>query len=128
MADTLVVLGASGDMARRLLFPALYQLDVDKKLGDLRVVGYALEAWTERFQDEVKKGITGLGGLTLEDVAWDRFSKRLSYRPGDLSGGAPASLEPDIQGNVAFYLALPPGMFATASSALAAAGFNDTRD
>ena len=38
---TLVVLGASGDLAARLLFPALLSLEHRDRLENLRVIGYA---------------------------------------------------------------------------------------
>ncbi|HEX5369194.1 MAG TPA: glucose-6-phosphate dehydrogenase [Dehalococcoidia bacterium] len=127
MPDSLIVLGASGDMARRLLFPAVYQLDRAGKLDSLRIVGYALEDWdTDRFRAEVKRGVTELAGLDLDGAVWQRFSDRLTYLTGDLKDEGLAQLAQHVDGNVAFYLALPPGMFAAAATALAHAGFNET--
>ncbi len=127
MSDCLIVLGASGDMARRLLFPAMYQLDRSGKLDGLHIVGYALEDWdTDRFRAEVKHGVTDLAGLPLDDAVWQRYSDRLTYLTGDLTDQGLARLAQYVDGNVAFYLALPPGMFASAATALAHAGFNET--
>ena len=54
----LAILGASGDMARRLLFPALLDLEAREELGDVQILGYALEDWTtEQFVGRVKDGI-----------------------------------------------------------------------
>ena len=123
----MIALGASGDMARRLLFPAMYSLERDGRLGDLRIIGYALEDWdTDRFREEIRKGVTDLAKLELDDAVWKRFSARLTYVSGDLGEQGLAVLSKFVTGNVAFYLALPPGMFATAATALAKAGFNDT--
>ena len=123
----MIALGASGDMARRLLFPAMYSLERDGRLGDLRIVGYALEDWdTDRFREEIRKGVTDLAKLEFDDAVWNRFSARLTYVSGDLGEQGLAVLSKFVTGNVAFYLALPPGMFATAATALAKAGFNDT--
>ncbi len=123
---TLVVLGASGDMARRLLFPALYVLDADQKLGDLKVVGYALEQWsTDEFKNRLKAGVQDLAHVQTDATTWQRFAGRLSYRQGDLSPESLNGLKETLAGgNIAFYLALPPGMFASAASAIASTGLN----
>ena len=63
-------------MARRLLFPALYKLDADGKLDDLRVVGYALENWdTHHFRAQVRAGISELAGIENDRevlFVWER--------------------------------------------------------
>ncbi len=46
-ACTIVVLGATGDMARRLLFPALYSLALAERLPEVRIVGYGLDDWDD---------------------------------------------------------------------------------
>jgi glucose-6-phosphate 1-dehydrogenase len=123
--DTLVVLGASGDMARRLLFPALLSLDGSSRLDDLKIIGYALEDWTtEAFVQRVRDGVESFTHANLDESDWNRFARRLSYYSGDLTSDRLAQLSPSIQENTAFYLALPPGMFAEAASSLADAGFN----
>ena len=40
-STALVIFGASGDLTRRKLMPALYRLHRKKRLGDLRIVGFA---------------------------------------------------------------------------------------
>ena len=45
---TLVVLGASGDLAARLLFPALLSLEHRERLENLRIIGYALPRLEQR--------------------------------------------------------------------------------
>jgi glucose-6-phosphate 1-dehydrogenase len=53
-SPTLVVLGASGDLAARLLFPALLSLERRERLADLRIIGYARQEWTnEQFHEEL---------------------------------------------------------------------------
>jgi glucose-6-phosphate 1-dehydrogenase len=122
---TLAVLGASGDMARRLLFPALMNLEAHHRLGDLRIVGYALEDWTEEeFVRRVKESLDHLSRTRRARSIWNRFSHRLSYCSGDLSEKQIEKLKTRVEGDAAFYLALPPGMFAEAAASLAAAGLN----
>jgi len=126
---SLVVLGASGDMARRLLFPALLNLEAGGRLGDLKIVGYALEDWTDQeFIQKIDDSIKSLTHIRHNSHTWDRFAKRLSYCSGDLSSEGIARLKPKVSGNTAFYLALPPGMFAEAATSLAGAGFNQSEE
>ncbi|HET8940589.1 MAG TPA: hypothetical protein VFN13_01195, partial [Rudaea sp.] len=40
-AATLVILGANGDLTKRLLMPALFRLHCHGLIADLRIVGYA---------------------------------------------------------------------------------------
>ena len=40
---TIIIFGATGDLARRKLFPALYKLVEDKKIDNYSIVGVALE-------------------------------------------------------------------------------------
>jgi hypothetical protein len=103
MTDVLVMLGASGDMARRLLLPALYRLDSLGRLGHLRIVGYALDDWsTPHFQEEVRDGITDMALYDLENEVWLRFAERLAYRSEDLWSKNLASLGPFTEDNVVF--------------------------
>ena len=59
---TLVVLGASGDLANRLLFPALLSLEHRERLENLRIVGYARQEWTdEQFHENLRAAIDRSG-------------------------------------------------------------------
>ena len=54
-SQTLVVIGASGDLAGRLLFPALLSLEYRERLEDLKVIGYARQEWsTEEFHEHLR--------------------------------------------------------------------------
>ncbi|MBJ7306890.1 MAG: hypothetical protein JHC63_03365, partial [Acidimicrobiia bacterium] len=45
ISDLLVMFGASGDLAKKKLFPAIYRLECRGRLG-IPVIGVAREAWT----------------------------------------------------------------------------------
>ena len=123
--QTLVILGASGDLTRRLLLPALAALDRRRLLGSLRIVGYSLERWDDAaFVDCVRTSLAE-AGATVDAPTWDRFAGRLAHRHGDLDPDALGQLRPDIAGDAVFYLALPPAAFAPAAAGLAQAGLND---
>lgn len=126
---TLVVFGASGDMARRLLFPALYQLEQARRLGNVKIVAHARRDWSpDEFLDVVSDGIRSLAGLTPAASTWKRFARRFTYVRGDLSREGIEQLRPCVAGNVAFYLALPPELFIPAADTLGQLGFSHEDD
>ena len=69
---TLVVLGASGDLAARLLFPALLSLEHRERLEDLRIIGYARQEWNDdQFHENLRAAID-LSGTHYDDKYLDR--------------------------------------------------------
>ncbi len=123
-APALVICGASGDLAGRLLFPALFHLEQTGRLPDLDLVGFAVENWrAEEFRAHVRDRLQRFAP-GYDDALWRRFSSRISYVAGDFSAGGTAALARAIRGSAAVYLALPPKIFAEAASGLAAAGLH----
>ncbi|MDA3914306.1 glucose-6-phosphate dehydrogenase [Oleiagrimonas sp.] len=123
-ASALVILGASGDLTRRLLLPALYRLHARKLIGDLRIIGYALEKWSpERFEKHVHKALSQFVP-ELDEAGWNEFRARLDYRHGELKAEPLAALGDLAAAGTLFYLALPPSLFGTASEALGEAGLS----
>jgi glucose-6-phosphate 1-dehydrogenase len=122
---TLVVLGASGDLAARLLFPALLSLEHRERLENLRVIGYARQEWTdEQFHENLRAAID-LAGAEYDDKYLDRFIDRIEFHGGDLSVESLRVLHDVLDGPAIFYLALPPGVFADAAETIAKAGLAD---
>ncbi|HEX8199555.1 MAG TPA: glucose-6-phosphate dehydrogenase [Isosphaeraceae bacterium] len=136
----LVIFGASGDLTKRLLMPALYNLACDGLLPErFAIVGIALDelstdAFRQRMTADIQKFSTR---KTFDAGVWDRFVRLLHYTPGNFSDPAAyqrlAELvgQLDAQhragGNVVFYMATPPSIFGMISQNLDAAGFK-TRD
>ena len=124
----IVIFGASGDLARRLILPALYRLFKNGKLARARIVGYALESWDEAtFLAHVRDGLERFAD-DFSPASWSLFAEKLGYRNGHLT---PDDLR-DFAGTMPpgpalFYLALPPGVFAEAATGLATAGCADER-
>ena len=120
---TLTIFGAAGDLAGRLLFPALYRLEARQMLDDLRIVGYGLEDLTTvEFVEHVRGAV---GHEAPDRAALDRFVGRLSYHTGDLTAASVVVLQPDLSEQNLYYLALPPGLFPVAANAVAEAGLTD---
>ena len=81
----MVVFGASGDLTRKKLIPALYSLDCDGLLDDnFTIVGFARsDKSREEFRNEIRDTIQKFSrkGLFSPEV-WERFSSRLHYFTG----------------------------------------------
>ena len=120
---TLVILGATGDLTRRLLLPALYRLHTLDLIDDLRIVGYAMETWSpERFERHVHDGLKRFAD-DFSTAQWTTFRERLDYRHGKLDVDAVGVLDELLSPGTLFYLALPPSLFGPAAEALGQAGF-----
>src|SRR3954469_19729832 len=126
-ADLLVLFGGTGDLARRMLLPSLYFLDVDGFLpAGFRIVASARAemdraSFLEGLEKDLRSRPEG-----LEAQAWSRFSARLDYVPADATSAEGLSaLKPhvDAAARPIFYLAISPSLYSRVCVALAAAGF-----
>jgi glucose-6-phosphate 1-dehydrogenase len=124
-SPTLVVFGASGDLAARLLFPALLSLEYRERLEDLRIIAYARQEWTtEQFHENLRAAMAEHVG-DVDKKYFERFIERIEFYGGDISIESLRPLQTMIDGPAVFYLALPPGVFADAAEMLAKAGLAD---
>lgn len=122
---TVVILGATGDLARHLLLPALLQLCRAQMLPEnVRIVLYARRPYTlEQYLEEVEQSLQ-VEGKRLE--GWEHFISRFdAYVQGGLDEKGLEALRTWVRANGVFYLALPPGVFAEAAEVLAHLGFHD---
>jgi glucose-6-phosphate 1-dehydrogenase len=128
-ATTLLLFGATGDLARRMLLPSLYGLDSDGLLPDeLRIVGTArTELDDQAFQERARQALEEHlpAGFFKPEVA-ERFLKRLSYIPldaNDESGFARlAQAVGDPDRGLAIFLSTAPALFKRTIVGLEAAG------
>src|SRR5262249_8420328 len=138
----MVIFGAAGDLTKRLLVPALYDLVRARRLPDaFRLVGIATTEqttadWrrdlTEMMSQFVTKGGGEFSADHLDQAAWDWLTARMTYFPGDLIdretyrrlGKQLAELDEKAgtAGNYLFYLAIPDRLFGTTVANLGAAG------
>jgi len=121
---TIVVFGAMGDLARRLLMPAIVNLARDKLLDD------ATELLGISYHDaDDEKLRTQLGDFVADDAAWKSLRKRILYLKGDFTEATTfTAIARMVHGNVIFYLATAPNFFGPIVDALAAAGLLDQAD
>lgn len=119
----LVIFGASGDLTKRLLMPALYHLASAGRLPDaFAVIGVARSDLSENaFRESMKAGIEAFAGASEDSAAANWLLQRLHYLSGDF--GDPDTYrrlaerfgqidgEARTCGNGLFYLATPPAAF-----------------
>ena len=92
MADdttTIVIMGATGDLAQRKLLPALFELRCNGGCpADLRIVGFArTELTDDAFREYMWKGVREFGALAVHKDEWDDFAQHLYYVTGSLEKG-----------------------------------------
>ncbi|WFU88208.1 glucose-6-phosphate dehydrogenase [Rhizobium sp. CC1099] len=128
---TLVIFGATGDLTRRLLVPAIINLTRGAMVGDdLDILGIGIEpGGDEMLLKRLDDFLAGLGDgePLVKDPAWARLRQRISYISGDFTGEdiyleIAKRLTSAPGGNAAFYLAVPPRFFGGIVEKLAAHG------
>ncbi|YBZ94937.1 glucose-6-phosphate dehydrogenase [Bacillus sp. AK031] len=131
----LMIFGATGDLAKRKLFPSLYHLFRKGKIAkNFAVIGVARrQLSTEDFQQHVKDSVlTSIG----KDENIEEFVSHFYYQSNDVSdsnsyielNGLANKLDEqyELQGNRIFYLAMAPEFFGTITDHLKQDGLTDT--
>ena len=130
--SVLVIFGASGDLTRRKLLPAVYHLSRDQRLpAQFSVIGVARspltdEAFRQQFRDSLREFADV--DAAREDVARS-LEGRLSYLSGELDDPGlydrlRARLDEARADGVLFYLAIPPAVYGTVAARLGEAGLS----
>lgn len=127
---TIVIFGASGDLARRKLVPALFHLMADGRLADdFSIIGVGRARMTDdAFREGMREATAESHGEVMESHrVWESFASRIEYHAGDLNDASTyAALRKRIEGleekkasrggsprGRLFYLALPPSVYET---------------
>ncbi|MEX2178744.1 MAG: glucose-6-phosphate dehydrogenase [Gemmatimonadaceae bacterium] len=122
---TIVIFGANGDLAKRKLLPAIYQLAQDKLLpAGCDVLGVAREEMDDdRFRAMMREAVSSSDEIpAFDEQVWNALAPRMHYTSGDLADGAAyqrfaerlavlESARPISHRNRLFYLAVPPSVF-----------------
>lgn len=125
-ADALILFGATGDLTRRRLIPALYELATDGDL-DLPVYGVSRSHLGDDGFRQLVRSALAESDLDVDAGVLDRLTANLFYVQGDYR--KPSTFEKigervgDRICTVSF-LAIPPGLFDDVVKGLAAAGLN----
>jgi glucose-6-phosphate 1-dehydrogenase len=128
-SDALVLFGVTGDLAHKMIFPALYAM-AKRGVLDVPVVGVAFPPWSlERLHRRAADSIKRSGGIDSKRTL-DHLLSRLRYVHGDYNDPGTFTALKSALGDArrpAHYLAIPPSLFATVITGLGAAAHDARR-
>jgi glucose-6-phosphate 1-dehydrogenase len=136
MTSLIMIFGATGDLAKRKLFPSLYRLfDKGRLSNQFAVIGVARRPLSnEDFQNSVKDSVISALG---KDEKIDEFASHFYYHSHDVTDSSSyqtlKSKATDLdehyglQGNRMFYLAMAPEFFGTIALHLKSDGLTDVK-
>jgi glucose-6-phosphate 1-dehydrogenase len=133
----LVVFGVTGDLARKKLIPAVYDLAHRGLLPPgFALLGFARRDWGDGDFESVAREAARKGARTeFRDEVWARLADGIRFLPGSFDDDAAFDQLADLlretdrgfgtQGNAAFYLSIPPSTFPTVLKQLERTGMAD---
>jgi glucose-6-phosphate 1-dehydrogenase len=119
----MVIFGAAGDLTKRKLIPALYNLAKEALLPkQFAIVGVARRELThEAFREQTSRDIREFATTAVEPELWNWFVQRLYYLPGNVQDAdtyrrlrellRQVDKNHGTQGNYLYYLATSPNFF-----------------
>jgi glucose-6-phosphate 1-dehydrogenase len=133
-AAVLTIFGASGDLTKRKLIPALYNLAREQRLPErFAVVGYARSEMTDEvFREKMRDAVRQFSRTDLDENIWHDFASTLYFVPGSYDDPGGYRRLGEFIGNFdqgsrvlperVFYLAVPPEIYAEIIQHMSAAG------
>ncbi len=121
----MVIFGASGDLTKRKIFPALYALACRRLLPErFAVIGAARSNWSDdEFRDRMESAVREFGRDDFKQEVWDRLADATRYVSMDFADDDRedklASLLSEVdegrgtRGNRVYYFAVPPDAMPT---------------
>jgi glucose-6-phosphate 1-dehydrogenase len=134
--SVIVIFGATGDLAKRKLFPSIYHLVQNEKIGkEFAVVGVGRRPWTN---DEFRHNVSDSIQTSIkESKDLDDFTSHFHYHPFDVTNPSSYLELNDLltkldstyqtEGNRIFYLAMAPEFFGTIAKNLKKEGLTATK-
>jgi len=123
---TYVIFGATGNLSRIKLMPALYHLDVAGRLPEgTRILAIGRRPWDQqKWFEEAKDMVKAKAKDDFDEAVFQRFSERLHYHQGDINEAqcyatlADTLDKKEFSQNIAFYLSISPADFGLVMSLL----------
>lgn len=130
LPTTIVIFGASGDLTRRKLIPALYNSFRKERLpANVQIVGFARRPWDDNaFREPLRNGVEEFSDA-YDEQTWRTFAEQLHYFKGNLDVAEDyarlGEFLRQLEGGPAnrlYYLATSPDYYGSAATALGEAG------
>lgn len=135
---TIIIFGATGDLSRKKLLPALYHLNAENRLTEnTRVICMGRREMPQQdWLDNVVEYVTPKARGGADDALLENFLSKLSYFKCDINEDADYQtleklLNDEANGfskNIVFYLSISPSLFGVVGDQLAAVGLNKETD
>jgi glucose-6-phosphate 1-dehydrogenase len=129
-----VIFGASGDLTKRKLLPALYNLMVNGTLPeDFAIIGVARREWSQEFfRQQLREAMTSFATQKMDPALWEKLEEHIYYCQGSFDDAKTyeklKTLLGDLDqkhrtgGNALFYLSVQPVSIATIARQLREVG------
>ncbi len=136
-ATSIVIFGASGDLSKRKLVPALYNATLKKRLPEnTRIVGFSRREYEhEEFRNLMRDAVREFEPQAYDEKAWKTFAESLYYVCGDPNEADDYERLNDFlrehegeRGNRLYYLSIPPKVYASVVQHLADANMHREAD
>ena len=131
---TIIIFGATGDLAKKKLLPALYHLNIENRLtDDTRIICMGRQETTQsQWHEKVTEYISLKARNGLDDNSLKHFLSKIDYFKCDLTESSSyQELNTQLQdpsrnysSNIVFYLSISPSLFGVVGDQLAAVGLN----
>ena len=127
-ADAFLLFGATGDLAKKKLWPALYELTTEGRL-DMPIVGIARSDWTdEQMRDRARESVNAKLGDNVDDAMLEAMCSRVRYLAGDYTNESTwprlAELTEGAKVPLSF-LSIPPFLFDDVVEGMASVGMTN---
>lgn len=132
-APTVVIFGASGDLTKRKLIPALYNLFRKKRISPgIRIIGFSRSDFShDSFRQSIREGVQEFSEH-FDETLWSDFADNLFYLPGTPGtlddfkrlDAFLNELEAGQSSGRLYYLATPPMLYAAIVATLGQAGMS----
>ena len=136
-----VIFGASGDLTKRKLVPALYRLTQERLLpAEFAIVGVARTPMErDEFRDKMKEAVASFSDAKrVDESVWQSFAQGIFYLAGDITTPEmyaelaklleQVDRERGTAGNRVFYLSTAPSLYSVAIKQLGISGLSEERD
>src|SRR5690606_23861357 len=138
--SSLVIFGVTGDLSRKKLMPAVYDLANRGLLPPgFSLVGFARRDWADQdFSKQVRDAVRNHARTPFRESTWQQLAQGFRFVPGDFGDDAAFdTLEKTVRemdetqgtgGNYAFYLSIPPRFFDLVCKQLARSGLAEPEE
>ena len=134
-----IIFGASGDLTKRKLLPALFHLEQGEMLpAEFGILGVARRDLAVTFADDMRAGIVEFGGVQVDDPKLSSFIRKVTYHQMNFDDDAGYERLKEhlaaydskygVRCNRLFYLAVGPEYFSEILSSLGRHGMTQSRD